>query len=210
MGGGSEELAALASLAPRELREGLGGDAEKLAFWLNVYNAGIQHSLRENPGAYGRRFWFFARSGVTVAGQRLSFNAIEHGLLRRSMFGYSLGYVSNPLPGRFERRFRLARRDLRVHFALNCGAKSCPPIGSYSAAEIDAQLDLATRSYLESECQYDPAQNVVTAPRLCLWFRGDFGGTRGVVELLRQHELVPESAQPKVTYASYDWTLALH
>ena len=34
--------------------------------------------------------------------------------------------------------------DFRIHFALNCGAKSCPPIAFYSYDKINDQLDLAT------------------------------------------------------------------
>ena len=208
-GTGDDELDSLASLTPGELRDGLLGDAEKLAFWINVYNAGIQYLLRRDPGAYGRKWRFFASAGVTIAGRRLSFNAIEHGMLRRSRFGYSLGYLSNPLPNGFERQFRLERPDPRIHFALNCGAASCPPISTYFAESIDAQLDLAAGSYVESECRYDPGSNIVTVPRLFFWFHGDFGGRRGTVEFLRRYAQLPPAVQPRVKYGPYDWTLAM-
>lgn len=206
-GAGEEELEALAKLTVAQLRAALPGDREKLAFWINVYNAGIQRELRRGPELYRHRFRFFARGGVKVAGRRLRFNAIEHGMLRRSMFGYSLGYVSNPFPGPFEREFRLERRDLRVHFALNCGAASCPPIAAYDPGAIDAQLDLAARGYLEGETTFDGARGVVTVPRLFLWFRRDFGGPRGTNALLRHFGVIPPSAHPRVRYGGFDWTL---
>ncbi len=174
-GRGRAEWDELATLLPKSVAAGLRTDAEKLAFWINVYNAAIQFQLREDERRYRHRGRFFARRSIVVAGKRLSFNAIEHGLLRRSMFGYSLGYIANPFPGRFEKRFRLAKRDPRVHFALNCGAVSCPPVAPYSPEEVDAQLDDAARGYLQAESRYDAEAGVVEVPRLLLWFRGDFG-----------------------------------
>lgn len=208
-GAGHAEFEALAALSEADLRASLPTDREKLAFWINVYNAGIQRELRRDPGLYRRRFWFFSHRGVTVAGRFLSFNAIEHGLLRRSMLGYSLGYLSNPFPGRFERRFRVAARDPRVHFALNCGARSCPPVAAYRPEMVDAQLDLAARSYLEQETTYDQEAGVVTVPRLFLWFRGDFGGPGGMRDLLRRYGIIPPGANPRPRYGNYDWTLTL-
>jgi hypothetical protein len=40
--------------------------------------------------------------------------------------------------------------DARVHFALNCAARSCPPLraGAYTAARVSAQLDEQARRYL--------------------------------------------------------------
>ena len=209
LGEGEGEFAALAEMRPRELRDALPTDREKLAFWINVYNAAIQRELRREPGLYRHRLEFFARRGIEVAGRQLSFNAIEHGILRRSMFAYSLGYISNPLPRGFERQFRLGRRDPRVHFALNCGAASCPPIAAYDADSIDAQLDLATRSYLEHGTTYDQAEDVVTVPRLFLWFRGDFGGPAGTKELLRRFGIIPVAAYPRLRYGGFDWSLTL-
>lgn len=209
VGRGEPELAAIARLARPQLYRSIQMDEQKLAFWINVYNAGIQRELRQNPRAYRFRWWFFACSGVTVAGRHLSFNAIEHGLLRRSMFAYSLGYLANPLPGNFERHFRLAKRDPRVHFALNCGAASCPPIATYDDARIDAQLDLAASAYLRAECRYDPASNRVEVPRLLLWFRGDFGGPEGILHMLKRSNIIPAGASPGLRYRTYDWSLKL-
>jgi len=208
-GDAAASWATLASLLPREVSRALKSDAEKLAFWINLYNAAVAQQLGDNPGQYHHRGMFFARKSITLAGKRLSLNAIEHGLLRRSMFGYSLGYIGNPLPSRFERRFRLELRDARVHFALNCGALSCPPIASYEVDRIDEQLELATANYLAAECQYDPAANTVAVPRLLSWFRGDFGGREGILELLRHHDIIAGDAAPKRTYRPYVWTLAL-
>ncbi|MBL0267571.1 MAG: DUF547 domain-containing protein [Chitinophagaceae bacterium] len=57
-------------------------------------------------------------------------------------------------------------------FALNCGAKSCPPIAYYKADQLDRQLEIATRNYFETEVTYDSLTNRVMLPVLFSWFRG--------------------------------------
>jgi hypothetical protein len=199
----------LAALDPTALAVALSDPAHRLAFWLNVYNGAVRARLLADPGAYRRRWRFFSASAITVAGRRLSPNAIEHGLLRRSAFVLSLGYVRNPAPSRFERLHRVARLDPRVHFALNCGARSCPPLAAYDAEHLDAQLDAAARSYLSSETAVLEGGASVRAPRLLLWYLGDFGGRAGIVRLLRRYEVIEPAARPRVTFGAYDWTLAV-
>ena len=83
----------LAALDPTALAVALADPAPRLAFWLNVYNGAVRARLLQDPEAYRRRWRFFSASAITVAGRRLSPNAIEHGILRRSAFALSLGYV---------------------------------------------------------------------------------------------------------------------
>ena len=179
----------------------------RLAFWLNVYNATAQAFLQEDPTRYQNRRRFFSNPLVTVAGTELSLDRIEHGILRRSRWKYGLGYVPNPFPTAFERRHRLPVRDYRIHFALNCGAASCPAIAAYAADVVDEQLDRATESYLTSETIV--RDDTVYVPRLLLWFRGDFGGRSGIRRLLREYDFVDERERPRVRYREYDWSLAV-
>jgi hypothetical protein len=209
VGEGRAERSALASLTRDDLAAALPDDSSRLAFWINVYNGYIQLLLRRDPRAYRRRGRFFAKRQLVVARKKLSFNDIEHGILRRSMFGYSVGYVANPFPGKFERRFRLDERDPRIHFALNCGAASCPPIAAYLPERIDEQLDLATRAYLESEVEVDASENVVRVPRILSWFRGDFGGKPGILRMLRKCDLIAADSTPRIRFNGYDWTMDL-
>lgn len=200
---------ALAAVDSDVLSTQLGTDSQRLAFWLNVYNAVVQDRLRADPSRYDSRRHFFGSDQLTVAGEALSLNDIEHGLLRRSQFWFGLGYLRNPLPGAFERANRVDERDDRIHFALNCGAESCPPIAAYDAADIDTDLDLATDSFLHATTDYDPDTNVARVSRLFLWYRGDFGGKSGIVDLLTDHEVVPPGSAPTLRYQAYDWSLAL-
>jgi hypothetical protein len=152
-----------------------------------------------------RRFLEDAR-----AGHRLSPNAIEHGVLRRSAFLAGLGYVRNPVPSRFELLLRVERVDPRVHFALNCGARSCPPLAAWEPATLDADLDRATSAYLAGESARSADGRELVAPRLLRWYRGDFGGREGILHLLRRHGILAVGGSPRLRYADYDWTLDLN
>ncbi|WP_079890808.1 DUF547 domain-containing protein [Halococcus agarilyticus] len=199
---------ALRDLPPAALRDALATDDRRLAFWLNVYNAHVQLLLDAAPEQLQDRRRFFAAEIVAVAGHELSLDDIEHGLLRRSRHSLGLGYLPRPADT-FERVHRLDSRDPRIHFALNCGAESCPPILAYDHGTIDDQLDTATAGYLETEVAYDPDRGVVRVPRHMLWYRGDFGGRRGIRSLLCEHGIVPADATPAIRYRSYDWSLSL-
>lgn len=146
---------------------------------------------------------------MTVAGHALSPNAIEHGILRRSALVLGLGYLRNPAPRRFERLHRVERLDPRVHFALNCGARSCPPLAAYDPDGLDAQLDAAARSYLASETVFVDGGQTVQVPRLLQWYLGDFGGRAGILRQLLRYGVVEPDHAPRITFGAYEWTLAL-
>ena len=187
----------------------LNEDAKKLAFWINVYNAFIQIILIEKPEIYHHRKQFFGGKHSKVAGQTISLDSIEHGFLRRSKWKYSFGYISNPFITSFERVIRVDKVDPRIHFALNCGASSCPPIRSYNPNDLEQQLELATESYLETEINYLPEKNLMVMPAIFNWFRGDFGGKKGIVEFLRKYN----SSFPvnfKISFKAYDWAMKLN
>jgi hypothetical protein len=180
-----------------------------LAFWCNLYNAGTQLLLDRRPGLYEsplRFVRFFRATAVTVGGADLSLDTIENGILRASRSKYTLGYTRQLWPGSAARRYRLAEPDPRIHFALNCGAESCPAIRFYEPDSVDDQLDLATELYLDSTVEYDPDAGIVRVPRVCLWFRADFGGGSGIRAFLREYDVIPDDAEPKVRYHSWDWS----
>ena len=209
-GGDTEpHLAVLAAADDDTLAQLREDRAAALAFWLNLYNAGTQLLLERRPERYEsplRALRFFRADCVTVAGTTLSLDDVEHGILRGSGSSIGFGYLPRLFPGAFERRYRLETVDPRIHFALNCGAASCPAIRHYEPDRVDEQLDLATRSYLDSTVDYDPDAAVVTVPRLFLWYRGDFGGGSGIREFLRAYDAVPEGANPRIRHLTWDWT----
>lgn len=199
----------LRDLDREALAAGLADDDARLAFWINVYNAAAQSLLAAAPETFRDRSALFGADVVAVAGRDLSLDDVEHGLLRGARPKWGLGYVRNPFPSAFIARFGVTERDPRIHFALNCGAAACPPIAAYSREGVDEELDLATESYLQQEAAYDPGAGVVYAPRLLLWYVGDFGGPCGATRFLREYGVYPADADPKLRFREYDWTLAV-
>jgi hypothetical protein len=204
-----EYVDALKSAHPDELKSELNTDIKQLAFWLNIYNANVQLLLRQKPEMYDNRRSFFSSKTIWVAGERLSLDLIEHGILRRSKYKYSMGYLNRFFPSEFERKFRLNKIDYRIHFALNCGAKSCPMIVTYDFEHINEQLNAAASAYLLNEVYHDANLNQAEIPALFLWFRNDFGGTNGIREILKKYSAIPNSLDPTLKYKKYDWSLYL-
>ena len=156
----------------------------------------------------------FRRAGLRVGSQRYSLDVIEHGVLRVNR---RPPYAPRRLLRRSDPRLAAApsRLDPRVHFALNCGAASCPPIRSYAAQDIDRQLDLATCSYLAAEATIDAEAATVTLPGLLRLYRRDFGSRRAQLELLAKCRsgdqaawLRENAARVRVRYSRFDWTIA--
>jgi hypothetical protein len=180
-----------------------------LAFWLNLYNAGTQLLLADETERYDswlRQFRFFAVDCVTVGGTSLSLDGIEHGILRGGRSKYGLGYLPQLRTSSFAKRYGLEAVDPRIHFALNCGAASCPAIRAYEPAAVDDQLDLATRTYLDATVEYDEAAGVARVPRVFLWFRGDFGGKSGIRSFLAEYDALPADTSVSIEYLDWDWS----
>jgi hypothetical protein len=199
----------LAKANELDLAGQLNTEPKKMAFWLNIYNAYTQFKLKENPDQYKKRSQFYKSKFIDIAGHSINLDKVEHGILRHSKVKWSLGYLNKWLPSVFEKRFRLKKVDWRIHFALNCGAKSCPPIAFYKPEQIEQQLKLSVTNYLKSDVEYNDSTNKVAVPILMSWFRGDFGGKKKIVPILKEYKIIPENAQPKIFFKKYDWSLYL-
>ncbi len=197
----------LASVDPQTLADQLDNDIKRKTFRINVYNSYIIILLRENPELYQDRDAFFKEPRVTIAGVELSFDDIEHGILRRSKVKLSLGLINKPFVGDYEEMMRVDEVDWHIHFALNCGADACPPVEVYRTATLHDQLENRAKLYLENNTTYNESANKVTVTPLMSWFRADFGGTTGTREILKSFSLIPQDSSPTVEYKDYDWTL---
>lgn len=200
----------LATLQPDSLAAELDTKAEKLAFWINIYNGYIQTILSEHPELYEDRRAFFGEPRVTIAGKELSFEDIEHGIIRGSESKLLMGYAGKIFVGDYEKMFRVDETDARIHFVLNCGAIDCPPVYIYHPATLEEDLDQITRAYLTEHSSYDAQKDVVTTTPLFKWFRGDFQAFDGIDDfLIRYGILSPETKDAKQEFKDYDWTLHL-
>ena len=191
------------------LESNLKTDEDKLAFWINIYNGYIQVLLTENPELYDDRGTFFKKEQIPIAGRLLSFDKIEHGIIRKSQWKLGLGLIRKWFPNKFERQLRVDERDYRIHFAINCGAKDCPPVAIYNPKDLDNQLEKSTKMYLQKTSEYDSETQTATVTSLFNWFRGDFGCKSGVKNILKTHGIIETTKNIDITYKSYDWTLDL-
>lgn len=186
----------IGNISMESLKNHLNNDNSKKVFWINVYNAYTQILLKKDTFAYQKKDAFFNEKKVLISGELLSLNDIEQGFLSK-----------NNNNTEFKNQFQLTTTDPRIHFALNCGAASCPLIRFYEVEKIEEQLNLATQVYLESDVKYDTLTNTVSVPTIMNWFEDDFNGEEGILVFLKKFEIIPENVHPKIKFKEYDWTI---
>lgn len=201
---------------------------QKLAFWLNLYNAlvidgiiqyNIQRTVHEVRG-------FFAKVAYIVNGYRFSLDDIEHGILRSNR-GHPIVLGTQFSLKDERRRYALDAIDPRIHFALVCGAISCPPISFYTEENIDQQLEQAAHNFISQEVIMNSEKKIIYLSQIFRWYAPDFGGSRwnqlglgNFAPILRfistyvteqnLHELLTKNAgEFRVKFKSYNWGLNL-
>lgn len=190
----------------------LDTDQKKLAAWINIYNSLTHLSLTENPKLLERRSYrskHFRSRKFVILDKDFSLDLIEHGILRKRKYKYSLGYFNSPFYPSFIKDLQLEKMDARIHFALNCGAASCPIIRYYNWQKIDEQLDEASRSYISQDLVQNPEKNEITISTIFYWFKGDFGGNQGILQFLKNYDFLEANQFPKIRFHNYDWRIRL-
>lgn len=203
-------LERLGRTSPRALD--LAGRDARLAFWINAYNACalklvLDHYPIESRGGLGGLVNKVAgvpansirqipdtwdRRFCRIAQEMRSLDEIEHGIIR-------------PLG------------DPRIHFAVNCAARSCPELAptAYVADSLQRQLDEAVQRFLANPHHYrleldgDPT---LYLNKVLDWYGEDFGGTEGVLAFLARYVAAEDadvlrSGNVRVEFVDYDWTL---
>jgi hypothetical protein len=193
-----------------ELLNQLNSDDAKKTFFINLYNSFVIYSLRKDRSLFDNRGAFFSTKRFIVAGNKVSLDNIEHDYLRHSSKKWGLGIIHTIFPGKTERKFRVDEVDWRIHFSLNCGAKSCPPVRAYHLENIEKEIDDSARKYFAKNHKYDKKEEVLFVPVLMNWFRADFGNKRGVRIIAREFGIIPTDAKPCIKYLDYDWTLDIN
>lgn len=173
---------------------------EQKAYWINLYNALtvkliLDHypvqSIRDidiSPGWFSNGPW--DAKLLTIEGEQLSLNDIEHRILRPIW------------------------QDNRVHYAVNCASLGCPnlqPIPFFPAS-LDEQLEGAAREFVNHPRGVRSDAGQLTISSIYDWFQVDFGGRR---EGVRRHLL--QYAEPSLVEVlndhrgefsySYNWNL---
>jgi len=173
---------------------------EQLAFYINAYNATtIKLILSAYPGItsiwdLGSRIltWKspFRKKIVRIEGKTMSLDDLEHGIIRP--------------------RFK----EPRVHFAINCASRSCPPLISepYQGSSLDQQLDTSTRAFLNDPERNDLGGYTFRVSKIFKWFGEDFnddvvGFFLKFADAELKEKLIANRDKIKVKYLDYDWSL---
>jgi hypothetical protein len=172
--------------------------AERLAYWIDAYNAlAIDLVARNLPlasirdlGSLLRPVW--RRSAGTLGGRSRSLDEIEHAILRP---------MGEP----------------RVHAAIVCASTSCPSLARepWIPARIETQLDAAARRFVGDRAKGARVEGgVLRLSSIFDWFEGDFAASGGVPAFVRRYadpalaaEIAALGPDPRIEYLGYDWSL---
>lgn len=167
---------------------------ERLAFLVNLYNAAtlrliLDHypleSIRKiGPAWDPNKAWKLPV--VAVFGRKVTLNQVEHEMIRPVF------------------------KEPRVHFALVCAAKGCPPLRSeaYMADRLDAQLGDQAKVFLgqRAKNRIEAAIRTAYLSPIFKWYMEDFGGSKAAVLRFLKPWLAAEESWT-VEWTDYDWTL---
>lgn len=173
---------------------------QQFAYWVNLYNAltvdlvldhypvnGIR-DINISGGLFARGPW--GGKLVTVEGEQVSLNDIEHRILRPIW------------------------KDPRIHYALNCASIGCPNLAprAYTADNFDALLERAARAYVNHPRGATVRNGRLRVSSIYEWFQDDFGGgDAGVLRHLLRYADEPLAASlagiERISDDDYDWAL---
>lgn len=197
-------------------------ESGRIAFFINTYNILMIHGsiVYGAPSSALERKSFFSKVAYLIAGHRFTLNDIEHGILRANR--KPPGALFRCLSASDERlKYCLKNVDPRIHFVLNCGAKSCPAIKILSSENLEGALQAAAEGFCDEEVYLDQYAGQVRMSMIFKWYASDFSdsGTHGVLcyaanfmppvkatavrGLVKQHE--EQGSTVPVTYKAYDW-----
>ena len=170
------------------------------AFWINLYNALTVQLILDHfpvdsivdidisPGFFSFGPW--DAKLVTVEGEGLTLNDIEHRILRPIW------------------------QDSRLHYAINCASMGCPNLASvaYTSKNLETLLEQGARAYVNHPRGVDFKGNALVVSKIYEWFQEDFGGNEaGVLAHLKKYASEPLATRLKQYEGDldfdYDWSL---
>ncbi|MCA9666384.1 MAG: DUF547 domain-containing protein [Myxococcales bacterium] len=169
-----------------------GSKKAKLAFYINAYNATVIKAIvdRYPISSVMKVKGFFDKVKHKIAGRMMTLNQLENGVIRPTF------------------------KDARVHFALVCGARSCPPLMSraFSAARVDKDLDRLTATFLKKNHHGVRIKGGdVHVSKLFQWYKKDFVANAGSVNKFitkyRRGVDAPKIATSTLKFLPYSWAL---
>ncbi len=181
----------------------------QLAFWINAYNA---YTLKVICDHYPLRSINDLHLGGLFIGALIGKTVWDQPLAVINGHTYTLNQIEHEI---IRKRFK----EPRVHFALVCASKSCPPLRNeaFRGEKLDEQLEEQGRIFFfqRDKNRVDPAAKVIHLSRIIKWYRDDFGPDwPSVIGYISRFFPEPEATllrtradQWEVRFTRYDWTL---
>ncbi len=169
-----------------------GSKKARLAFYLNAYNAMVIHSVINHlpTKSVMKVDGFFKKEKHRVAGKKMTLDHLEHKVIRPTF------------------------KDARVHFALVCAAKSCPPLKkkAFTEKNVERMLEKNTKAFIPRATKVDKESRRVTTSQLFNWFKKDFVADEGSVKAylaryIPEHAEFLAKGEYEVKFSRYDWAL---
>ncbi|KAK9053888.1 hypothetical protein SSX86_024963 [Deinandra increscens subsp. villosa] len=150
---------------------------EKLAFWINIYNscmmnAFLEHGIPECPEMVVQ---LMQKATINVGGHHLNAISIEHFILRlpyHSKYTFAKVAKSDEITARSV--FGLELSEPLVTFALSCGSWSSPAVRIYTGSQVENELEVAKKEYLQAAIGISTTKKMVAIPKLLDWYMLDF------------------------------------
>ena len=170
-------------------------EAERLAYWINAYNAFTiklivdyypTPSIKEIKSGIPFINSVFDIKFITIEGVEYSLNNIEHGIIRPK-FGQPL-----------------------IHFAVNCASYSCPKLSNeaFCADKLEDQLQKAASDFVNDPTKNTISENQLELSRILQWYWMDFKDHyESRIDFLNQYSAVKINADAKTDFKDYDWSL---
>lgn len=191
-------LASLDTVRPLLLDED-----ERLAYWINVYNAFtiqliVSHKETESIRNINKALGFLQLKGpwsepiVQAAGRQLTLDDVDHAIIRRE-FG-----------------------EPRIHYALTCAAMGCPPLRSeaYTGERLVDQLNDQGHRFLgDSPKKNHFDSRVFNLSPILTAYSSDFGPepkdlVRSIAPYMKGVDSVAlKRPRPFIRPTRFDWTL---
>mmetsp|Transcript_16956 Transcript_16956/g.48707 ORF Transcript_16956/g.48707 Transcript_16956/m.48707 type:complete len:395 (+) Transcript_16956:1-1185(+) len=197
------------------------GENARRAFMINVYNLMLKHAYIKVgiPKTSLKRAGFFGNLSYNLGGTLLTFCDVEHGILRGNT--HPPYHLRKPFKSGDKRADLVLSLDPRVHFALNCGAKSCPPVKDFTVPDIDKELDIVAQAFVSDDGNVciDEENNTLALSMIFHWYRADFADAKSklpnfIAKYLhgeRKHTLLRMMTSGKkihIEFMPYDWSVA--
>jgi len=160
--------------------------SKTMAYWINAYNAFTVKLIVDNyplgsiTDLEGGKPW--SKRWIKLGNQTYSLDQIEKEILLKKY------------------------KDARVHFAVNCAAKSCPALlnQAWTANNLESNFERQTKSFINNSQFNEISPKSAKVSQLFNWYASDFGDVKAFINKYSDTQL---KSNAKIDFMEYNWKL---